>query len=246
MSNEITKVESSKVEMVIRSAMEFPGVKIDRATFLKNELSKYFSDGVVEEAIMSRPAQAGINVKDIDKIARACIQYETMKVSAISAVAGIPGGFAMAATVPADIAQLFAHIIRILQKLAYLYGWQEIISQEEGMDAGTSNQLFLFMGAMCGVNAANATLSKVAILAAQNVPKQLIRQTLTKGTIYPIIKKTLKIIGIKMTKPLFAKGVGKFIPVIGAIASFGITFAVFKPMANRLKKYLETLPTANR
>lgn len=245
MSNQVTQVENSKFEMAIRSAMEFPGVKINRSAFLKKELAKYFSDDVIAQAIATRPAQAGISVKELDRIAKACINYETMKVSAISAAAGMPGGFAMAATIPADAIQLFAHIIRILQKLAYLYGWQEMFSQEEGVDDETSNQLILFIGVMCGVNAANATLSKVALLAAQNVPKQIMRQALTKGTVYPIVKKTLGIIDVKMTKPILAKGVGKIIPIVGAVASGGITFAIFKPMANRLKRYLEKLPTAS-
>jgi len=48
-----------------------------------------------------------------------------------------------------------------------------------------------------------------------------------------------------MTKATFAKGIGKVIPVVGAVASGGITFAIFKPMATRLKKYLAELPMAS-
>ena len=48
-----------------------------------------------------------------------------------------------------------------------------------------------------------------------------------------------------MTKKVFAKGVGKAIPVIGAVASGGVTFAIFKPMTKRLQKYLISLPLAS-
>jgi hypothetical protein len=71
------------------------------------------------------------------------------------------------------------------------------------------------------------------------------QQALTKGTIYPIVHKIASAIGVKMTKAVFTKGVGKIIPVVGAVASGGITYALFKPMSLKLKKYLATLPTAN-
>jgi hypothetical protein len=152
----------------------------------------------------------------------------------------------MAATIPADTAQFFAHIIRVLQKLAYLYGWQEMFKGDnDEFDDETSNQLILFIGVMFGVNAANVAVSKIATLAAQNVPKQLMRQALTHGTLYPLLKQICKAIGIKMTKPILAKTVGKIIPVAGAVVSGGLTFAFFKPMSSRLKKYLSTLPMAD-
>jgi len=236
----------SNFEMVMQSAIRLPYVRISREDFLKKELSKHYDDDVVNKAIATNPAQAGLSAKNLDHIAKACITFETRKVSAISAVAGIPGGFAMVATVPADTAQFFGHVIRILQKLAYLYGWQDMIKGDEvDFDDETANELTLFIGVMFGVGIANAALSKVAALAALSVPKKLMQQALTKGTIYPIIKKIATAIGIKMTKQVFTKGVGKIIPVIGAVASGGITYALFKPMSLRLKKYLAPLPTAS-
>ncbi|MCL2839816.1 MAG: hypothetical protein FWE05_03500 [Defluviitaleaceae bacterium] len=245
MSEQTNQNNHGKLEKIVLKSLEFPGVKINRTSFLQKELSKYFDDDIVKKAIETRPAQAGINIEDIECIAKACINNETLKVSALSAVAGIPGGFTMAIAMTADSIQFFAHIIRILQKLAYLYGWQEILGDEDGFDDETQNQLILFLGVMLGVNAANITLSKIALLSAQNVPKQLIRKALTKGVVYPVIKKTSAAIGIRMTKPIFAKAVGKIIPIVGAVASGGITYAFFKPMSKRLKNYLKELPLAS-
>jgi hypothetical protein len=169
-----------------------------------------------------------------------------MKVTGISAVTGIPGGLAMAATIPADIAQFFGHVIRILQKLTYLYGWQELFHNDgDGLDDETTNKLILFIGVMFGVNAANVVIKKVAQSVALRAEKVLMQKALTQGTIYPIVKRIAKIIGIKMSKEIFTKGVGKLVPVVGAVVSGGITFMSFKPMANRLQKYLITLPMAN-
>lgn len=238
-------VKESTFEMLLRSAIELPGIKINRATFLQKELSKYFNADVVDKAIITNPAQAGVSVDELSKIAKACINYETTKVTTISAVAGIPGGIAMAATIPADVIQFFGHIIRILQKLVYLYGWQEMFRNNDRLDDETTNVLTLFVGVMCGVNAANVTIAKIAKAAALNIEKELVRKALTKGTIYPIVKKVAGLIGVEMTKNIFAKGVGKLIPVVGAVVSGGITFVSFKPMAKRLQKYLVTLPMAS-
>lgn len=245
MSSQIAANEDNKFEMVLHSAMELPGIRIRRDDFLRKELSKYYDEDVVEKAVELNPAQAGISVKNLEHIAKSCINFEATKVTAISAAAGIPGGLAMAATVPADIAQFFGHIIRILQKLVYLYGWQELFRDDEGLDDETTNQLTLFVGVMFGVNAANAAIGKIAQSAALRAEKSLAQKTLTKGTIYPIVKKVSQAIGVKMTKEVFAKGVGKAIPVIGAVVSGGLTFATFTPMTKRLQKYLVTLPTAD-
>jgi len=246
MSSQVISTENSSFEKILRSAMELPGIKINRVEFLEKELSKYFDSDTVSKAISTNPAQAGLTPSDIERIANACITYETAKVTAISAGAGLAGGIAMAVTIPADTAQLFGHVLRILQKLAYLYGWPEIFRGEnKSLDDETNNQIILFIGAMFGVGAANTAISKIATLAALNVPKRLMRQALTKKAIYQIVKKISFAVGAKMTKAAFTKTVGKIIPVIGAAASAGITFAIFKPMAKRLKNYLAILPTAD-
>lgn len=182
MLQNVITTDSISFEKILHSAIKLPGIKINRASFLKNELSKYFNDVVVKQAIETNPAQAGLSIKNLEHIAKSCINYETVKVTTISTAAGIPGGLAMAATVPVDIAQFFGHIIRILQKLAYLYGWQEMFHDDRvDLDDETANQLTLFIGVMFGVNAANA--------AANKVEKTLVQKALTKGTIYPIVKK---------------------------------------------------------
>jgi hypothetical protein len=238
--------ENSNFEKVLHSAIELPGIKINRGSFLRKELSKYFDEYVVEKAIATNPAQAGLSIKNLDRIAKTCINYETAKVTSISAAAGIPGGIAMTVTVPADIAQFFGHIIRVLQKLVYLYGWPEMFHGDaDEIDDETSNQLTLFIGVMFGVNAANAAIAKIANSAAIKAEKTLVQKALTKGTIYPIVQKVAKLIGVKMTKQIFAKGVGKIIPVVGAVFSGGITYIGFRPMAKRLQKYLITLPIAS-
>lgn len=231
--------------LVLKEATKLPLVRIDRADYLKQELSKYYRYEIVEKAIKYNPGYAGISVHDIDKIAKAAIANETMKVSSLSFIAGIPGGFAMLGTVPADLVQYFGHILRILQKLIYLYGWNELFAEDGAMDDTTEMLLTLFVGVMFGVNGAVKMINKISETAAQRIVRVLPQKALTKGMIYPIVKKIGLVLGIKIKKEIFAKWVGKMIPILGAFISGGLTLFSFRPMAKKLQVYLSGLPQAS-
>lgn len=233
-------------EMVLNSAAQLPGVKIDREKYLSGALKGHFSPEVIAAALDSSPAAAGIGPDQLGVIADASIRYETTKVTAISAAAGIPGGFAMAGTVPADLAQYFAHIIRITQKLAYLYGWENLFQgTEEEVSDETRNLLILFIGVMFGAQGAVDAVGTISAKVAQTVAKRLPQKALTQGFVYPIVKKVAGYVGVKMTKDIFAKGVSKVIPIIGGLVSGGITFATYTPMCLKLKDYLASLEVAD-
>ncbi|MDE7476995.1 MAG: EcsC family protein [Lachnospiraceae bacterium] len=221
--------------------MKLPIAKVDREKFLHKELIRYYSEDVVNIAIKKNPAYAGIEKERINEISKQVINYETNKVSAISFVAGMPGGLAMAATVPADIAQYFGYMIRVMQKLAYLYGFEDFELNEETISDETLNQIMVFLGVMFGVQGANAGVKKIAEAAAKKVSKSLAQKALTKGTVYPVVKKIAQTVGIRMTKQIFAESVSKVVPVIGGVVTGGLSYATFKPCAKKLKNSFKDL-----
>lgn len=239
------KMEEIPIQDILTTSIKIPGVKIDRAKFLTKELSPLFPKETVRKAIKLNPAQAGIPREAINTTAKQVINYETNKVSAISFVAGIPGGFAMAATIPADIAQYFGFMLRVLQKLAYLYGFPEFEFNEDEMADGTMNQMLIFLGVMFGVQGANAAVKKVAETFSQKLAKSLAQKALTKGTIYPIVKKTATQLGFKMSKQIFANGVAKIVPVVGGVVTGGLTYATFKPSCKKLMNSFKELPISD-
>ena len=100
-----------KIDRLLLETTKLPMVKIDRELFLRKELRDRYRPEVVELAIQYNPAYAGIPVEDINQIAKSCIKGEATQVSTISAAAGLPGGFAILGSLPADLAQYFAHIL---------------------------------------------------------------------------------------------------------------------------------------
>jgi hypothetical protein len=233
----VKKIEVPEItpEDVLLQAVKIPGVKIDRSQFLKKELIKYYSEKDVNLAIDRNPAFAGIEREKINIIASQIIDYETNKVSAISFAAGIPGGFAMAATIPADVAQYFGFMLRVMQKLAYLYGFSDFELDGDSISDSTMNNMLLFLGVMFGVQGAAHGVKIVAETATRKVSTSLAQKALTKGTIYPIVRKVATTLGFKMTKDIFAKGVSKVVPIVGGVVSGGLTYATFKTCANKLK-----------
>lgn len=235
-------VEAVKNEMtfekVLMTAMRTPGVKINRAKFLKKELLKYCPEDVINDAIKTNPAKAGIPKEIVNKISKQVINYESTKVTGISFAASIPGGAAAVGAAAADITSYFAFIFRTVQELAYLYGFEQFNLTEDDVDSETMNMLLLFIGVMFGVQGAANVLQKFANNLAKHVAKKLAQKALTKGTIYPIIKKIATNVGVRMTKQIFADGVASAIPVLGGVLSGGLTFAMFKPCCMKLRKNL--------
>lgn len=233
---------SSKFTQVLDAAARMPGVRINRAAYLRAALKRHCSEEQIRKAIAESPAEAGISFAVVRAAANDSITYETSKVTGVSVVAGIPGGWAMIGTVPADLAQYFGHVLRIAQKLAYIYSWPDLFDDEgEDLDDATEGILTLFVGVMFGAQLAQSGVSKVSTLVAAQVIKKLPQKALTKGVIYPVVKKVASYLGVSMTKQLFASGVAKVIPVAGAVLSGGLTLATFLPMSKRLQKHLASL-----
>lgn len=190
------------IQDVIILAVRTPGVHVTRSSFLRKELFKNHPDEVIEDAIARTPALAGIPAEEIDRIADEVIKFERNCVSGISAALGMPGGAAMAATIPADIVQYYGYTLRAIQKLLYLYGFPEIDSDADGicLDSETINRIIICLGAMNGVAGANNAIKGIAKALAKGVKKKLLNAALMKGTLYPFLKATLKWFGVNLTK----------------------------------------------
>lgn len=217
----------SNFTQVLDAAAKLPGVKINRAAYLRTALKRHCTEEQIARATADSPAAAGIPLMVITEVANTAIAYETSKVTGLSTLAGIPGGLAMVGTVPADLAQNIGHMLRVAQKLAYIYSWPDLFTDDGEV--------------MFGAQLAQGGVAKVAGLIAEQVAKKLPQQALTKGAIYPVVKKVASYLGVRMTTQIFANGVAKIIPVVGAVLSGGLTLGTFLPMSKRLQKHLSSL-----
>ena len=243
----ITAEQASSAELhgldFLKKVVRFPGVRINRDEFLRQELTKLrASEEVIERALATSPALAGVPLLALDTLADETITYETNKSAALSFAAGLPGGFAMLGTIPADLMQYYAHALRIRQKLAYLYGWRDLLADVDEDDE-MIGVLAVFFGVMLGVGGAAQSLTAFARIAAKTAyQKHVTKRALMSITWYPVVKYSLRVIGINITKSSFTKGASKIVPVIGGFVSSGLTFMALQTQSARLKGHLRELP----
>lgn len=228
-------------ENVLANALKIPGIKVNRQTFLR-EVFQDKHQAAYNRIIELGPVAAGCTQKELDRLAANLITKRTMQSTGISFAAGLPGGLAMAATIPADTMQFFGMALRLAQEIAYLYGGDDLWYNGEIDEEKVQGQLILYCGVMFGVSGSSAAVKVLSSAMAKQVAKKLPQKALTKTIYYPIIKKVAALLGVKMTKDTFAKGVAKAVPVVGGVVSGGLTFASMRPMGKRLAS---TLSEAN-
>ena len=225
------------LEKIITGAVQVPGVRVNRQAFLAEMFAKSNLD--LAELIEQGPVQMGLTQEELSKMAKKLILQRTSSSSLISFATGIPGGFAMAATIPADVLQFFGMAFRLAQELSYLYGAPDLWEGGEIDDEKVRNQLILYCGVMFGATGAASGVRLLSAQIAKTTLKKLPQKALTKTFWYPLVKQIGKAIGVKVTKSTVAKGISKAIPVVGGVISGSLNFASMLPMANRLHATLE-------
>ena len=225
------------LEDIITKTIQIPGVKVNRKQFLAEQFASKANN--LEEILDKGPIEAGIKREDIKLLSKKLILTRTSQSSIASFVAGIPGGLAMAATIPADTLQFFGMTLRLAQELSYLYGAQDLWKDGTIDDEKLKNQLILYCGVMFGVSGAVSGVRVLSTQLSKTALKKIPQKALTKTFWYPILKKIASFIGVSLTKKTFAQGVSKAVPVIGGVISGGINFASMMPMANKLNDTLE-------
>ena len=241
--NEVTIQDNKEIasdimlEEIISKAIQIPGVKVDRNKFLAEVFSSKVD--LLENIINNGPVEAGITREEISNIANKLIMKRTSQSSIASFAAGIPGGLAMAATIPADVLQFFGMSLRLAQELSYLYGADDLWKNGQVDDEKVKNQLILYCGVMFGVSGAVSGVRVLSTQVAKTALKKIPQKALTKTFWYPMIKKICSFVGYTLTKKTLASGVSKAIPVIGGLISGTINFASMMPMARKLNVTLD-------
>lgn len=206
-------IEPEQVLSIIKTVSNVPTVKINRENYLIKEFSNDYSD-IMNDILDKGPFSAGVPKEFIEKKAKAAINFEVTKATAISFAAGLPGGFAMIGTIPADLTQFMGHSLRIVQKLAYLSGMPGFSSVDDMTD-DEANMVLIYIGVMFGEANAVSALNQIAKHLAGVALKRIPKIPLAKVVGYNTIKYLLRIIGIRLTKDSTAKIISKVIPILG-------------------------------
>lgn len=221
---------------LVETISKLPIVHVDREDFLRHE----FGDGSQIAQILAEGPQSVYPVEELERRARAIIADSTAKTSMISFLAGLPSSpLTMTVSGPADMAQYFAFALNLAQKIAYIFGEQELFSsQNEAIAEADKRRIIIYLGVMINASGASALISRYSTVVGQNLGKRLAAQTLSDRLWFQMFQKVAALLGKKVTKSSVEKIVTKAVPVIGGVISGGITYFSFRPVGNRLVEVL--------
>ncbi|WP_273850625.1 bacteriochlorophyll 4-vinyl reductase [Guptibacillus spartinae] len=237
MANKLKKKQIDLTSLIDQT-LKVPTVKVDRKDFLTKRFADRVSKEKLNQILALGPYKAGINRSELDNVAKAVIHKRSLKSAGLGFATGVPGGLAMAGTIPADLYQFFGNSVVLAQELAYLYGHDDLWLDEHTDMEEARNEIIMFLGVMFSVAGTANALKFISNGLSKQLLKKLPQKALTKTLYYPIIKKSLLYIGIKVNKDVFAKGVAKVVPVLGGAVGGTLTYISMRPMGNRLYKAL--------
>ena len=222
-------------QTLVKGAMSLPFVKIDRDEFL----SSITPPGKIVD--WSKHVPLDFYPKDkISYFAEGVIRKHRLGATGSSAALGlIPPGPLTPAGITSDMLQYTGHMLIVAQKLAYLYGFPSLTDKNRTWTDSASSILILCLGAALGGEEAIKIIHRFAREIAKIVAKKLPLKTFGNAAWYIALKQLMAWVGIKLNKDVFAQGVAKVIPFVGAILSGGVTYFSFGQMARRLKETLE-------
>ena len=231
--------ETDKDEALLTKALAMVGtvsglpiIRVDREAFLRKQFA---ASPYLEQIIESGP-QAVYTPESLRKKANEVINASTTKTAAVSFVSGLPSNpVTMVAAGGADVVQYFGFAINLAQQLAFLFGEDELFSDDAStMSEEAKLRVLAYLGAMFGAGGAAQLIAVTSKAVGKNLGKRVAAKALTKTVWYPVVKKVGALVGQKITKKTVEKTITKAVPVVGGVLSGALTFATFRPMGARL------------
>lgn len=219
---------------MLTAVLKLPKVRVDRRKFLRNNLKPYCRTTAELEQAISNPI-ATLPEAVIDRVARSCIRNVRNEATVVSFGSGFLGPFGIAP----DFAESLRLCIVLSQKLAYLYGWPDMLDENRQLTETTRDMLSIFIGVMLNVSKAGNMLSKLARNVAASVGKCVAKETFSRTSWYPLLRTICAALGLKMTRNNMGNVVVKAVPIAASTVSGALTWWTFTVAANRLQKKLK-------
>lgn len=236
----MSKVDSDamaqKTLETIAVLAKLPVVRVDREEFLR----KQFKDSEYLDEILENGPQSVYTPESLRKKADKIIASSAISTSLTSFAAGLPSNpTIMVAAGGADVVQYFGFALNMAQQLAYLFGDDDLFSDDmDQLSEKTQIRIIAYLSAMLGVSGSATLIASASKMASVTIGKKVAAKALMKTAWYPLLKKSLAAIGVKITKQTVGRVVTKAVPIIGGAVSGGITFVSFRPMGKRFADML--------
>lgn len=133
---------------MIGSVAKLPVIRVDREAFLRQQ----FAGSEYLDEILEHGPQHVYTAESLRRKADGLIKKSTNQTTLAAFVAGIPGGPAAVAAGGADVAQYFGFAINLAQKIAYLFGEDDLFTDESELNEGAKVRVLVYLGVMLGAS----------------------------------------------------------------------------------------------
>lgn len=154
---------------MIGSVAKLPVIRVDREAFLRQQ----FADSEYLDEILEHGPQHVYTAESLRRKADGVIKKSTNQTTLAACVAGIPGGPAAVAAGGADVAQYFGFAINLAQKIAYLFGEDDLFTDESELNEGAKVRVLAYLGVMLGASGSAMLVGKLAREVGKNMGKKI-------------------------------------------------------------------------
>lgn len=226
--NLVNAIQNFNLKSFLEVVLNNPMAHVNRVDFL----AKIYN--VSDEDVRLGKIQSTLIEKEA--LAKRSIKNNVTKSTSLSILSGVPGGLALAGTVPADILQNMIYSVRLIQELAYIYEYDEIVDRDGTLQV---DGIILFLGAMFSAQGAGSLIRIASANTAKYASKKIMTTALMQTAWYPLLKNISKVVASKtLTKKTLAGAASKAVPLIGGIASGGLTAFTMSIAAKKLNAEL--------
>lgn len=226
-------VEKNDVKEAFKTVVErflmMNGLKVNREAFLRDAFSEYPE---LMGRIIAEGPQEVFDIEDLRRKASEVIDKDALGTSIISGITGLTSIIGLSLVgVGVDEVQSTAYIVRLAQKIAYLFGEDDF---RKLPDVQSQCHILLLLGAMYGVDCATELLEKGIIVGGKKLGAALSKKALKKAGTEQLMQRILNEIAGRIGKQALESYVSKGFVVVGSAVSGAATWMSFRPLGEHL------------
>lgn len=213
--------------------------QINRVEWLTDALYPFLSITELEQ-LATEPPHSFLSVKVLNHIANQEIRRHTELLAMGSAGSSLTGCIATWVGIPTELAQYSVNLVLLIQKLAYLYGWNDFYSYG-AVTAETKARITFMMGSMLGIREADALLRNACRSYQGQVSITPMPYAGDRSPIDKVIAEISKRLLVLSAKGGVIAWIGRKAPLIGVTLGASTSYLLVKPSLVRLKVLLRDL-----
>ena len=212
--------------------------QVNRVEWLTDTLYPFLSISELEQ-LATEPPHRFLSVKVLNHIANQEISRHTELLAMGSAGSSLSGCVATWVGIPTELAQYSVNLV-LIQKLAYLYGWDDFYSYGAVTTEAKARITFM-MGSMLGIREADALLRNACRSYQGQVSITPMPYVGDRSPIDKVIIEISKRLLILSAKGGVTAWIGRKTPLIGVTIGASTSYILVKPSLVRLKVLLRDL-----